>query len=108
MPEKDGHHEGHPGARIEQVTGFLDLSKNAKPNVYLINVGTNDCLQNFEKMRVQKTNMMELLEKAWKYSPKATILLSTLLPSTKPGANARVTELNVKLRESEPFNSNHI
>jgi hypothetical protein len=105
MSEKDGHHEGHPGARIGQVTGFLDSSKNAKPNVYLINAGTNDCQQNFKNMGVQETNMMELLDTAWKLSPKATILLSTVLASdnekANPGSNGRVTDLNVKLRNSK-------
>jgi len=42
---KDNDHEGHPGALTEEVLGFLKCSIKFKPNVVLINAGTNDARQ---------------------------------------------------------------
>jgi hypothetical protein len=47
--------------------------------------------------------MYNLTMKAWKFSPKATIILSTLLLSDNedesPGANERVNRLNKEIRD---------
>jgi hypothetical protein len=47
---RDGNHEGHPGHRIDEIIKDMDASINTKPNLYLINAGTNDCQQNYRKM----------------------------------------------------------
>jgi hypothetical protein len=39
----DGQHEGHSGHRIDQIIENIDRSSGTKPNLYLINAGTNDC-----------------------------------------------------------------
>lgn len=100
---QDGNHEGHAGHRIDQVIVNLDLAKDTKPNLYLINAGTNDCQQNYRHMKGTIDRMEDLTTKAWKLSPKSTIILSTVLPSDNisnpPGANDRVTKLNVQIRE---------
>lgn len=95
---KDGEHEGVSGARIDEVNKNLDASSKSKPNLYLINAGTNDCQQNYKKMQGTIERMEELLMKAWKLSGRATIVLSTLTPSFN-GAdkNARVDQLNVEV-----------
>jgi hypothetical protein len=41
----DNQHEGHRGALISQVKDAAPCSINEKPNVVLINVGSNDCAQ---------------------------------------------------------------
>jgi G:T-mismatch repair DNA endonuclease (very short patch repair protein) len=52
-------------------------------------------------------DMKELVAKAFKVSDKATIILSTVLASnnekTRPGANGRVTDFNVKIRNREYY-----
>ena len=100
---QDGEHEGHAGARIDEVLKNIDLSSKTKPNVYLINAGTNDCQQNHNEMKTQNKTLNELVTKAWTKSEKATIILSTLLPSDnekkRKGANGRVNDLNKLIRE---------
>ena len=99
---QDGEHEGHPGARIDEVLKNIDLSSKTKPNVYLINAGTNDCQQNHNEMKTQNKTLYDLVAKAWDKSEKATIILSTLLPSDnekkRKGANGRVDDLNKLIR----------
>ncbi|KAF2825075.1 hypothetical protein CC86DRAFT_241827, partial [Ophiobolus disseminans] len=100
---RDGQHEGHPGHRIDQITQNLDRSAGSKPNVYLINAGTNDCQQNYLKMEGATGRLDSLLKKAWDLSGEATIILSTLLPSSNedsnPGSNERVNALNNEIRD---------
>lgn len=100
---QDGNHEGHNGHRINQIYKNIDLSSNTKPNLYLINAGTNDCQQNYLEMKGAIDRLRDLLNKAWDKSNQATIILSTLLPSNNenvsPGANERVDKLNTEIRE---------
>ncbi|KAF2471688.1 SGNH hydrolase [Lindgomyces ingoldianus] len=104
---RDGDHEGHPGHRIDQIVNDIDLSNDTKPNLYLINAGTNDCQQNYLEMRGTINRLRGLVEKAWDMSTRATIILSTLLPSDNedqvPGANERVSQLNIEIRELASF-----
>jgi hypothetical protein len=99
----DGEHEGHSGHRIDQILNDLDLSKASKPNIYLINAGTNDCQQNYLNMEGTIDRLTDILNKAWEASPKAAIILSTVLTSDNekqsPGANGRVNQLNPQIRQ---------
>ena len=102
---QDGDHEGHPSLRIEQIMGYMDDSGSSKPNVYLINAGTNDAQQNF-KMDEAVDRLSDMMSKAWSLSEKATIIVSTLLPSynelTSPGAHLRAAAFNTELRARVP------
>jgi hypothetical protein len=96
---KDGEHEGVPGARIDEIYDNMDASKTTKPNIYLINAGTNDCQQNYKKMQGTIDRLNDLLTKAWRLSNRATIILSTLTPSFNGAdANERVNNLNKEIR----------
>lgn len=99
---RDGQHEGHSGHRIDQITQNLDRSAGTKPNLYLINAGTNDCQQNHLNMQGAAGRLDDLLKKAWDQSKDATIILSTLLPpdneDTHPGSHERVKALNNEIR----------
>jgi hypothetical protein len=99
----DGEHEGHSGHRIDEIYNDLDRSKASNPSLYLINAGTNDCQQKYLNMEGTVDRLTDLLNKAWEASPKAAIVLSTLLPSDNeqqnPGANERVNRLNTQIRQ---------
>jgi hypothetical protein len=101
----DGEHEGHPGHRIDEILMDLDWSKASKPNLYLINAGTNDCQQNYLNMVGTIDRLTHILNKAWEASPRAAIILSTVLLSDNeglsPGANGRVNRLNTQIRQCE-------
>lgn len=76
---KDNQHEGHPGYQISQINA---LSKNSyttrKPNLVLINAGTNDCVQaddrNFtplpggiEFVQGSKDRIRSMIEGSWRF-----------------------------------------
>jgi hypothetical protein len=60
---RDGNHEGHPGHRIDEIIKDIDLSSNTKPNLYLINAGTNDCQQNYLGMQGTIDRFRDLIDK---------------------------------------------
>jgi hypothetical protein len=98
----DKQHEGYPSRRIDEIYQKLTLAPNPRPNLYLINAGTNDCLQNYLGMNGTIGRLENLLLLAWERSERATIILSTVLPSDTekeyPGANARATALDKDIR----------
>ncbi|KAJ4296824.1 Glucan endo-1,3-alpha-glucosidase agn1 [Kalmusia sp. IMI 367209] len=98
---RDGEHEAVSGARIDEVYKNLDRSSAFKPNVILVNAGTNDCQQNFQ-LDGAINRLSDLLKKAWDQSSQATIILSTLVMSTNeagnPGIQARVSKYNEGVR----------
>lgn len=74
--------EATPGDIIDQVHDHSKSSYIFKPNVVVINVGTNDCARNIDVSNVG-TRMMSLLEDLWAQEGMGNtlIILSTLLPS---------------------------
>lgn len=98
---EDGDHEGHPTLRIDQIVEKMDLSSSSKPNIYLINAGTNDAQQNFQ-FEDAIHRLTGMIEKAWRLSERATVIVSTLLPSyneaSSPGAHVRALDLNRLIR----------
>ena len=101
---RNGNHEAVSGARIDEIYNNLDRSSTTKPNLILINAGTNDCQQNFQ-MDGAVNRLSDLLKKAWDQSSQATIILSTLVMSTNeannPGIQARITKYNEGIRNRE-------
>ena len=114
---RDGQHEGHSGHRIDEIIQDFDLSSDSKPNLVLINAvsshvrpsltahtdllcqSTNDCQQNYQNMQGTIGRLENMLTKVWEKSSKATIILSTLLPSSNAnGANDRVSAFNPQIR----------
>lgn len=82
---KTGHvsnndHEGWRGSRIDEIERKARNSvKGLSPNVFMVNAGSNDCLQSF-KISETGQRMDDMLEYLWLASPQSTVLLSTLLP----------------------------
>ncbi|KAK5132323.1 hypothetical protein LTR08_009158 [Meristemomyces frigidus] len=68
--------EGYPGKRIGQ-----------KPNVILINVGTNDCVQNF-KVSGMPARLSKFLSHIKSKVPNSVVIVSSLLPNR----NAKVEQ----------------
>lgn len=75
-------HEGHPGAVVQQVHDIINLSISRKPNLILINAGTNDA----DPGRTQDIGstgqrMDSMISDLFAQSEGVTIILSTLIPS---------------------------
>jgi lysophospholipase L1-like esterase len=91
---KDNDVEGWPGFVIEQVHAKATKSvPNWKPNVILVNAGTNDCAQN---RNVSSTGMRteSMLDDLFQMSPRTTIILSSLIVNKNPAIEAHVLNVN--------------
>lgn len=92
----DNNVEGWPGAVIETVHSKAQTSvPQYKPNVVLINAGTNDCLGNLNMTGVGD-RMQSLIDEVWNLSPKATVVLSSLLVNKGPAAERNVLDANAQ------------
>ncbi|OOQ85849.1 hypothetical protein PEBR_24090 [Penicillium brasilianum] len=78
----DNHHDGHFGYRIDQLEAKAQETILQKPNLILINAGTNDAVQN-HKISTAGLRMDTLLTNLYTSIPNTTIILSTLLPNKK-------------------------
>ncbi|KAK5657830.1 hypothetical protein OQA88_2903 [Cercophora sp. LCS_1] len=93
---RDNEVEGWPGFRIDQVhEKAKDFVPQFKPNVLLINVGTNDAVQN-RNVSTAGERMEAMLNDIWRWSPRATIILSTLLINKNPTVERNVLQINAQ------------
>ncbi|KAK5628703.1 hypothetical protein RRF57_004418 [Xylaria bambusicola] len=91
---EDNDVEGWPGYVISQVrTKAQTAVPKYKPNVVLINVGTNDCSGNIDLANAGN-RMSALLDDVYKGSPRATIILSTLLVRSDEEKQECVEDVN--------------
>ncbi|CAH0025809.1 unnamed protein product [Clonostachys rhizophaga] len=99
-PMTNNDNEGFPGLRISQVLN--DHAKTDvpthKPNLYTINVGTNDAVQNFKIDEAGK-RMDELLDFLWTATPDANVVLSTLVRNKDANTDARVVKINKQFED---------
>lgn len=94
----NNNHEGWRGFRIDQIARKAKTSvKELRPNIFTVNAGSNDCLQNFDLDHIDH-RMDDMLEYLWSASPGSTVILSTLLVNSDAQINSRVVDVNQKLR----------
>lgn len=108
--------EGWPGLRIDEVLPKAQAAvPRFLPNVVLLNVGTNDCVQNFNLDNTTQTLAAEpaltadpsfdvgarlqvMIEDIYDMAPSATVVLSTLILNKDAAINARVDDANTQYR----------
>ncbi|KAI1120810.1 carbohydrate esterase family 3 protein [Nemania abortiva] len=91
---EDNDVEGWPGDIIDQVRAKANAAlPKYKPNLVLLNVGTNDCTGNVDLANAGK-RMSSLIDDIYKGSPRATIILSTLLVRSDASKQKCVVDLN--------------
>ncbi|KAI0100209.1 SGNH hydrolase-type esterase domain-containing protein [Nemania sp. FL0031] len=91
-------HEGWRGSRIDQIATKARRSVPLHmPDIFTINAGSNDCLQDFH-INQSGERMAQLLEYLWSACPASTIILSTLLVNQDRSAESRVGLINQHLR----------
>ncbi|KAI1848823.1 hypothetical protein JX266_005251 [Neoarthrinium moseri] len=79
----DNEIEAYPGARTGQMHHHaLDVVPKTKPNVVLVNVGANDCFQHWDIPNFYK-RYYAFVDYLLTASPRATIVMGTLLPTTE-------------------------
>ncbi|KAH7123460.1 SGNH hydrolase-type esterase domain-containing protein [Dactylonectria estremocensis] len=95
--------EGWRGYRLDQIETKARISvATSLPNVFTINAGSNDCIQNHQLQDFGK-RMGNMLEYLWQNSPSSTIILSTLLVSADKEVSSRVLFVNDQIRELAKF-----
>jgi lysophospholipase L1-like esterase len=93
----DNDNEGHPGYRIDQVAAGADgWLATYQPDVVLLNVGTNDTIQNYDLPNAP-ARLRALIDQILVDRPTATVVFSTLVPSGDATNNARVQAFNAQL-----------
>ncbi|KAL2818004.1 SGNH hydrolase-type esterase domain-containing protein [Aspergillus granulosus] len=92
--------EGWRGRRIDQIQDkAIRSTTRLLPNVFTVNAGSNDCLQDFE-IDSAGARLDALLEDLWAIGlPDATVILSTLLVAADDTTNERVLRVNEQIRE---------
>jgi lysophospholipase L1-like esterase len=74
--------EGWPGDIISQVHDEFAQSKGMLPNLVLLNVGTNDCLQDADPSNAGE-RLQALIDDIYASIPGVTVIMSTVLPNTQ-------------------------
>lgn len=96
---RDNDVEGWPGYRIEQVRQKANAAGGVgrwRPNVVLVNAGTNDATQGWN-VSTAGERMEGLLRDVWSLSPRAVVVLSTLLVNRGVEAERNVGVINRQL-----------
>ncbi|KAK1831289.1 family 3 putative carbohydrate esterase [Podospora conica] len=89
--------EGWPGFRIDQVHAKASsIVARTRPNLVLINAGTNDAVQN-RNVTSAGDRMAALIDDVLTWSPRATVVLSTLLVNRNPATERNVRRINEQL-----------
>lgn len=87
--------EGHRGYVVSQMIGASNNSIFRKPNVVLINCGTNDASpSNKQNVPETATRMEAVLNHLYDKIENVTIILSTLMPRRDAAADANVNIIN--------------
>ena len=101
---QDNEHEGHSGARVDEMKGFATCSMPFKPNLVLLNAGTNDAVfaddhGGIPFLEAVYDRMKDVLEYIYKESDGVTIILSTLLPNKNNVTDGRAQIINRRYRQ---------
>ncbi|KAL1612344.1 hypothetical protein SLS60_000570 [Paraconiothyrium brasiliense] len=107
----DNENEGHPGLQIHAVHEVMNpVLSNQKPNLILLNAGTNDCVQADDSTLTPvdtgitwvtkiPDRIRSMLNDIYDQSEGVTVILSTLLPNFTPGtAGGYITLANQGIR----------
>ncbi|KIW02386.1 uncharacterized protein PV09_06206 [Verruconis gallopava] len=96
MPENE--EEGWNGFTIDQISQKATNALKAKPNLVLLLAGTNN-MNNASQAATAPAEMSNLLGKVIAGSPRAVVLVGTILPSTQPGRQSLNDQYNSALQQ---------
>ncbi|KAI1774322.1 SGNH hydrolase-type esterase domain-containing protein [Hypoxylon cercidicola] len=96
---KDNDLEAYPGYRIDQLHQHsTNIVPQTKPNLFILHVGTNDCLQKWDTANLG-VRMKELVGYLLATSTRATVVMSTLITNTVPGVEPCILNVNAQIRQ---------
>ncbi|MFJ2158024.1 FG-GAP-like repeat-containing protein, partial [Streptomyces sp. NPDC087856] len=87
--------EGHPGWRIDQLTGIEPCTIKAyMPNLVLLHIGTNDINANLD-LGAAPDRLMALIDGIFKDDPSVTVLVGSMMGTTwSPTITANMATFN--------------
>lgn len=95
---KDNDLEAYPGNRIDQVHEHAThIIPETKPNLFILHVGTNDCLQKWDTGNLA-ARMGEFVDYLLATSPRATVIMSTLITNTVPDTEPCILDVDSQIR----------
>lgn len=95
----DNANEGWPGYVVAQVHAKANASVPAyRPSVVLVNAGTNDCVLDTD-VDAAGERMRRMLEDVFVLSPRATVVLSSLVVNMDAAVDHRVVAVNRQYRD---------
>ncbi|CAI6039140.1 unnamed protein product [Clonostachys chloroleuca] len=95
----NNENEGWRGYRLDQIDKKVRSSvEKLAPNVFAINAGSNDCIQDF-KLDEFGERMSDIVHFLWQTDPSSTVVLSTLLVNADDKVNLRVLRVNKQIRD---------
>jgi len=98
----DMDHEGHWGWRADEILNGMDgwLTKYS-PDMVLMHVGSNDCIQAQDKNSTIN-EIKQIVAKLRNKNSAVVIFMATLIPCNATGAPARVNDLNTGIKSLVP------
>ncbi|KAI0901214.1 carbohydrate esterase family 3 protein [Annulohypoxylon nitens] len=95
----DNDLEAYGGNRVSQIYEHAThIVPQLQPNVFLIQVGTNNVLQNRDVDKAG-TDMENFIDYLLKTSPRSTVIFSTCLTNTVPDCEPKILDVNQQYRE---------
>jgi acyl-CoA thioesterase-1 len=96
----ENHHEGHAGFRIDQISaGAVAWVAAQNPDVILLLIGTNDCIQNYDLPNAMN-RMQTLLTNIQTAAPRVQVFIATTIRDNYPNmpeVQGRVLQYNQAL-----------
>ncbi|KAK5731516.1 hypothetical protein LTR17_011314 [Elasticomyces elasticus] len=92
----DNDVEGWPGYVITQVAQKAELSIPSQPNLVLLHVGTNDCVQSID-IQNAGSRLGTLIDHLFSAIPGVTIVASTLLPNGNSATQSNIITYNSQI-----------
>ncbi|KAI0457965.1 SGNH hydrolase-type esterase domain-containing protein [Xylaria acuta] len=90
--------DGFNGYKIDEIAGEAQTDVPVyKPNLVVLNAGTNDCLQSFD-IDNAGGRLSNLINQLFQTVPDVTIILSTLTMNADGPTDQRVQDVNVQIR----------
>ncbi|KAI2462882.1 carbohydrate esterase family 3 protein [Annulohypoxylon bovei var. microspora] len=95
----DNDLEAYGGNRISQIHEHAThIVPQLQPNVFLIQAGTNNVLQNLDVDKAG-ADMESFIDYLLKTSPRSTVVFSTCLTNTVPDCEPKILDVNQQFRE---------
>lgn len=95
----DNDLEAYGGNRVSQIHEHAThIVPQLQPNLFLIQVGTNNVLQNRDVDKAG-ADMEKFIDYLLETSPRSTVVFSTCLTNTVPDCEPRILDVNQQYRE---------